>query len=193
MKHKQPQHNKVFKPKDFLKKFGWRKTSALIAVTVLAILIYFFIFKDLPNPANLANYKVVPLATHILDRNGKRLYEIYNDQKRTPVKLSTLPKYVYQASIAIEDKDFYRHGGISIFGGIIRAMKDIVVTRSLQGGSTITQQLVKSALLTPERTIQRKIREIVLATWTEKLFTKDQILEFYLNQVPYGGSAYGIE
>lgn len=193
MKHKQPHSHVVLKPKDFLRKFGLRKTALLAVVSLLTMFVYLFIFKDLPNPANLANYKVVPLATHILDRKGRRLYEIYHDQKRTPVKLSTLPKYVYQASIAIEDKDFYRHGGISIFGGIIRAMKDIVVTQSLQGGSTITQQLVKSALLTPERTVQRKIKEIVLATWTEKLFTKDQILEFYLNQVPYGGSSYGIE
>jgi len=189
----QATNNVSLNPQEFLRKFGWRKTAILLAVSVFTVLAYFFIFKDLPNPANLSNYKVVPLATHILDRKGRNLYEIYNEQKRTPVKLATLPKYVYQASIAIEDKDFYRHGGISIFGGIVRAVKDIVLTRSLQGGSTITQQLVKSALLTPERTVQRKIREVVLAIWTEKLFSKDQILELYLNQVPYGGSAYGIE
>ena len=183
----------LLSPKDFFEKFGWKKILLLCVGITLAVASYFFVFKDLPNPANLANYKVVPLATHILDRKGRRLYEIYHDQKRTPVKLTSLPKYVYQASIAIEDKDFYRHGGISVFGGIIRAVKDIVVTKSLQGGSTITQQLVKSALLTPERTVQRKIKEAVLAIWTEKLFSKDKILELYLNQVPYGGSAYGIE
>jgi len=190
---KPAKNNIALNPRDFLRKSGWRKTLVILVVSVFAILSYIFILKDLPNPANLANYKVVPLATHILDRKGRNLYEIYNEQKRTPVKLATLPKYVYQASIAIEDKDFYRHGGISIFGGIVRAIKDIVLTRSLQGGSTLTQQLVKSALLTPERTVQRKIKEVVLAIWTEKLFSKDQILELYLNQVPYGGSAYGIE
>ena len=186
-------NNVATNPHVFLKKFGWKKTAIFLAVSLFLVFTYIYIFKDLPNPANLANYKVVPLATHIVDRKGRSLYEIYHDQKRTPVKLATLPKYVYQASIAIEDKDFYRHGGISIFGGIARAVKDIVLTKSLQGGSTITQQLVKSALLTPERTIQRKIREAVLAIWTEKLFSKDQIIELYLNQVPYGGSAYGIE
>ncbi len=186
-------NNVTTKPREYVKKIGWKKTSILLVVLVFVFFTYFFIFKDLPNPTNLSNYKVVPLATHIVDRKGRSLYEIYHDQKRTPVKLATLPKYVYQASIAIEDKDFYNHGGISVFGGIVRAIKDIVLTKSLQGGSTLTQQLVKSALLTPERTIQRKIREVVLALWTEKLFSKDQILEFYLNQVPYGGSAYGIE
>ncbi len=176
-----------------VKQFSRRQWMIVGAVVLFLTVSYLFVFKDLPNPANLANYKVIPLATHIQDRNGKTLYEIYNEQKRTPIKLKQLPPYVYQASIAIEDKDFYRHGGISIFGGIARAIKDIILTRSLQGGSTITQQLVKSALLSPERTIQRKIKEIVLAVWTEKLFSKDQILELYLNQVPYGGSAYGVE
>lgn len=159
----------------------------------LIIYLSFFIFYKLPSPYNLKNYKVIPLSTHIYDRNGKLLYEIYRDQNRTAVKLKELPKYVIQATIAIEDKDFYKHKGISLIGGILRAIKDMVLTRKLQGGSTITQQLVKSSLLTPERTIRRKIREIILALWTEQIFSKDEILELYLNQVPYGGAAYGIE
>lgn len=153
----------------------------------------FSIFYNLPSPSSLKDYKVTPLSTHILDRNGKLLYEIYRDQKRTPVKLKNLPLYIAQATIAIEDKDFYKHGGVSIVGGILRAMKDMFFKRNLQGGSTITQQLVKSALLSPERTIRRKIREIILALWTENVFSKDEILELYLNQVPYGGAVYGIE
>lgn len=147
---------------------------------------------ELPSPSDIGKLNY-PLSTHIYDRNGKLLYEIYKDQNRTNTKLSTLPKYIYQATIAIEDKDFYAHGGISLWGGILRAARDTVLNKNLQGGSTITQQLVKSALLTPERTITRKLKEILLALWTEKLYSKDQILEMYLNQVPYGGSAYGIE
>ena len=158
-----------------------------------ALFAYFFIFYQLPTPSSLKDYKVIPLSTHILDRNGKLLYEIYRDEKRTPVRLKDLPPFVKQATISIEDKDFYRHGGISIIGGILRAVKEMLFAKGLQGGSTITQQLVKSALLTPERTIRRKVREIVLAVWTERIFTKDEILELYLNQVPYGGAAYGIE
>ena len=153
--------------------------------------IYLFV-KNLPSPNNIGKYNY-PLSTHIYDRNGKLLYEIYREQNRTPVKLKDLPDYVYKATIAIEDKDFYKHQGVSLVSGIFRAIKEIVVNKSFQGGSTLTQQLVKSALLTPERTIQRKIKEIILALWTEKLYSKDQILEMYLNQVPYGGSAYGIE
>lgn len=163
-------------------------------IGIFAVLfVYFFIFYKLPTPLSLKDYKFVPLASHILDRNGKLLFEFYREEKRTPVKLATLPKYVWQASVSVEDKDFFRHGGVSIVGGIVRALKDTLIKRRLQGGSTITQQLVKSALLSPERTIRRKVREIILALWSERIFTKEEILEMYLNQVPYGGSAYGIE
>lgn len=160
---------------------------------VIIFLSYVYIFKGLPNPNALKGFKAIPISTHIYDRNGKLLYEIFSDQNRSPVKLSSLPKYVSQASIAIEDKDFYSHSGVSFISGVLRAARDTYLTHSLQGGSTITQQLVKSALLSPERTIQRKIKEIILAMWTERLFSKDEILEMYLNQVPYGGSAYGVE
>lgn len=165
--------------------------SVLTLVIVFSVQSYYFV-KNLPSPDLIGkiNYS---LSTHILDRNGKLLYEIFHDQNRTPVSLKTLPAYVYQATIAVEDKDFYNHNGISLGSGIIRAIKDMATKGGLQGGSTITQQLVKSALLTPERTIERKIKEIILALWTEKLYSKNQILEMYLNQVPYGGSAYGIE
>ncbi|MCX6732545.1 MAG: PBP1A family penicillin-binding protein [Candidatus Roizmanbacteria bacterium] len=147
---------------------------------------------ELPSPTDIGKLNY-PLSTHMYDRNGKLLYEIYKDQNRTSTKLTDLPKYVYQATIAIEDKDFYNHSGVSLLGGILRAAKDTVLKKGLQGGSTITQQLVKSALLTPERTVERKLKEILLALWTEKLYSKNQILEMYLNQVPYGGSSYGIE
>lgn len=170
-----------------------KKIVAAVVGGITLLFIYFFIFYKLPSPQSLKNYKATPLSTHILDRNGKLLYQLYQEQKRSPIKIDVLPKYVFQASIAIEDKNFYQHNGISIFGGMFRAIKDSLLRQQLQGGSTITQQLVKSALLTPERTIQRKIREIVLALWTEKIFSKNEILELYLNQIPYGGAVYGIE
>jgi len=177
-----------------IKKLLRHKKIVFIGGCLLFLFYFLFsIFYQLPSPHQLKNYQIIPLATHILDRNGKLLYEIYRSQKRTPIKINSLPKYVIDATVAIEDKDFYHHRGISIFGGILRAVKDTLFKRQLQGGSTITQQLVKSALLSPERTIRRKVREIILALWTEQLFNKNQILEFYLNQVPYGGTAYGIE
>ncbi len=146
----------------------------------------------LPSPASIGKINFAK-STHIYDRNEKLLYEIYRDVNRTPIKITELPPYAVQATIAIEDKNFYSHKGISFFGGILRAVKDTILTNDLQGGSTITQQLVKSALLSPERTIERKLKEMVLAMWTEQMYTKDQIMEMYLNQVPYGGSSYGIE
>ncbi len=165
---------------------------------IILCVIGFFLFTsyrfvvELPSPTDIGKLNY-PLSTHMYDRNGKLLYEIYKDQNRTNVKLGELPKYVYEATIAIEDKNFYTHNGVSVLGGIVRAAKDTVMKKGLQGGSTITQQLVKSALLTPERTIERKLKEILLALWTEQLYSKNQILEMYLNQVPFGGSAYGIE
>ncbi|MBI4226270.1 penicillin-binding protein [Candidatus Roizmanbacteria bacterium] len=164
------------------------------ALTLIVLFLYqsFGFVKSLPSPQNIGRVNY-PLSTHIFDRNGKLLFEVYREQNRTPINIKELPSYVTQATIAVEDKDFYEHNGISFVGGILRALKDTAVEGKLQGGSTITQQLVKSALLTSERTIQRKIKEIILALWTERIFSKDQILQMYLNQVPYGGSSYGIE
>ncbi|MBI3620555.1 penicillin-binding protein, partial [Candidatus Roizmanbacteria bacterium] len=173
------------------KKYGL--LLAVAGLAFLALFVYFLVFYKLPSPYTLQDYKAISLSTHIYDRTGKLLYEFFKEQNRTAVKLKALPPYVYQASVAIEDKDFYRHNGISLVSGILRAIKDTVLRHNLQGGSTITQQLVKSALLTSERTVQRKIKEIVLALWVERIFAKDQILEMYLNQVPYGGSSYGVE
>jgi penicillin-binding protein 1C len=154
---------------------------------------YLLIFRDLPSPLKLGKYEETPLATKIYDRNGKLLFDIFADQNRTAVPLEEIPNHVRQATIAIEDKDFYRHTGINPIGGMLRAVTATVTRNGLQGGSTITQQLVKSALLTPERTVTRKVKEIILAFWVESLYSKDKILELYLNQVPYGGTAWGIE
>ena len=174
----------------------WIITSVSIIVLLgflgTGVFLYFFIFAGLPSPYTLKDFKAIPISSQIYDRNGKLLYEVYRDENRTPIKLTDLPEDMKEATIAIEDKDFYKHGGISIVSGMLRAARDTLRTSNLQGGSTITQQLVKSALLTPERTIQRKVKEIILAVWVEQIFSKDEILEMYLNQVPYGGSSYGI-
>lgn len=154
--------------------------------------LWWLILRDLPSPTKLGRYDV-PLSTKIYDRNDKLLFDIFVEENRTPITLSAVPKYLQQATIAIEDKDFYKHRGINPVGGILRALTATVMRRKLQGGSTITQQLIKSALLTPERTVSRKIKEFMLAPIVELLYPKDKILEMYLNQVPYGGTAWGIE
>lgn len=176
----------------FSREFRFAILGFLICLVVILFYSAYQFVVQLPSPKSIGKINFAQ-STHLYDRNGKLLYEIYRDENRTPIKVNELPASIKQAAIAIEDKDFFKHNGVSLSSGVLRALRETLVTKSLQGGSTITQQLVKSSLLTPERTFQRKIKEIVLALWTEKLFSKEQILEMYLNQVPYGGSSYGIE
>lgn len=168
----------------------WKKATLIILIisTLYNISTY---FKSLPSPHELST-RSPSLSTKIYDRNGKLLYKIYKDENRTLISLDKLPSYVIESTLAAEDKNFYNHIGISI-SGIIRATRNNITKKTVQGGSTITQQLVKNTLLTPEKTIERKIKEAILSLWTETIFTKEEILEMYLNEVPYGGTAYGIE
>lgn len=180
-----------FKFKNFSINLTRKKILATLAVIILVIAgVSVWVLWGVPLPDNLSQNQAV--STKLLDRNGKLIYEIYADQRRTPVKLEDVPQYLKEATISIEDKDFYKHGGFSVTG-IARAAYKTVFQRQLEGGSTLTQQLVKSALLTPERTVKRKIREFFLSVLVEARYTKDQILELYLNQIPYGSTAYGIE
>jgi len=168
---------------------------AKLLIVSLGLLVFtglsVYLFWGLPTPWGLTSTNY-PVSTKIFDRQGVLLYEIYTEQNRTPVKLADLPTFVKWATISAEDKEFYRHHGFS-YTGITRAAFNTVFKRKLQGGSTITQQLVKTALLTPDRTIKRKIREFVLTLAVETIYSKDKILEMYLNHAPYGGTAWGIE
>lgn len=178
--------------KTFVKPKQYRLIYILFAIITAAIITLIILFKDVPNPQKLTK-NPAPVSTQILDRNGKLLYEIYIDQNRQPVNLDELPDYLKQATIAIEDKNFYHHFGLDTTG-IIRASLKTLTGQRLEGGSTITQQLVKIALLSdPSRTLSRKIKEAGLAIATEIIYSKDQILELYLNHAPYGGTSYGIE
>lgn len=158
---------------------------------VLGVGFYFFILKDLPSPRELVTREQI-VTTKIYDRNGELLYKIYKDENRTLVPLSSIPSTLKFATIATEDKDFFRHNGFSI-SGMLRAFKANLERKKIQGGSTITQQLIKNTLLSPEKTVQRKIREIVLSIMVETTLTKDEILEMYFNEVSFGGSVYGVE
>lgn len=149
------------------------------------------IFKDLPSVMELSTKEPV-VSSKILDRNGHVLYRIYKDENRTIVPLSSISPDLIHATIAIEDKEFYNHHGFSI-RGIARAALANFKGGISQGGSTITQQLVKQRLLSPERTVSRKIKELILSVLVEGSYSKEEILSMYLNQVPYGGSTYGIE
>ncbi|MBP9702275.1 PBP1A family penicillin-binding protein [Candidatus Woesebacteria bacterium] len=181
-----------FKSKPLLPKLSPKQLGVTLVLVSLILGGLYLFLRDLPSPAKLARPLAFPVSSKILDRKGTLLYEIYADQNRTPIKISELPKYVTQATIAIEDKNFYTHNGFDT-GGILRALYKTLTGQRLEGGSTITQQLVKVTLLTPERTISRKIKEAILTIATEVLYTKDQILEMYVNHIPYGGTTYGIE
>lgn len=165
--------------------------SLILLFGLTAFFFWLIILRDLPSPKELTT-RNVEVSTKIYDRNGALLYKIYKDQNRTIVPLEQIPLHVRLATLAIEDAEFYSHPGFSV-RGILRAVIRNLKKGELTGGSTITQQLVKNALLTSEKTIIRKIKEIILAIGVELTFSKDQILEMYLNEVSYGGTAYGIQ
>lgn len=147
----------------------------------------------LPDPDELFSRRIVQ-STKIYDRTGQiLLFDIHGEERRTVIPGEEIPVQVKNATVAIEDASFWRHRGIDL-KGIGRALLVDLVTRDLrQGGSTITQQLVKNALVGRSRTIRRKVREAVAAVVLESRLPKEKILELYLNQIPYGSNAYGIE
>ncbi len=163
----------------------------LIFFLAFCFILWFFVVKDLPQPKDLVN-RNIEVSTKIYDRNGILLYKIYKNKNRSLVPLSKIPEHVRLATLAAEDAEFYEHPGFSI-RGILRAFIRNATRGELSGGSTITQQLVKNALLSPEKTLGRKIKEMVLAVEVEFTYSKDQIFEMYLNEVSYGGTAYGIQ
>ena len=172
-------------------KFSWKKLIFLLILLSFLIASYFFVLKDIPSTAMIsrANY---PQSTKIYDRNGKLLYTIYTSRNQTFIPLNKIPDNLKKATIAIEDKDFYKHGAVDL-RGITRAFYSTLFKKQVQGGSTITQQLVKNSLLTLDRTVTRKIKEVILAYVVESIHSKNSILEMYLNQVSYGGTAWGVE
>lgn len=179
---------------DFIFPKPLRIGAALLIIGGLVIGYSYFlveIARDLPSPERLTDLKE-PLTTKIYDRNGEFLYQIYEGRNRSLVKLQDLPPQLINATVAIEDKHFFEHKGVDIFA-ILRAIAANAKKEDLQGGSTITQQLIKNTLLTPERTYERKIKEVFLAYWAERIFSKQEILQMYFNEAPYGGASWGIE
>lgn len=157
--------------------------------TIIFLALFAWYSRDLPDP-NALSLREIPQSTKIYDRTGEKLlYEISGDEKRTLVTLDDIPDYAEQATLAAEDRKFYQHRGVDIMG-LARA---VLFAGTRGGGSTLTQQLVKNAILTNERTISRKMKEIILSLALERRYTKDEILQLYLNEIPYGSTNYGIE
>lgn len=149
--------------------------------------------RDLPDPNNISN-RILAESTKIYDRTGETLlWEIHGDEKRTIVELENISPHIINATLAAEDKHFYEHHGINIFSIIQAVILDPLRGRGIRGGSTLTQQLVKNAILTNERSVERKIKEWILSYRIEKTYSKDQILKMYFNEIPYGSVNYGVE
>lgn len=179
--------------------FTWKR--AFIFFVTASVLGFFgltvfaaWLTSDLPDPNRLQD-RIITESTKMYDRTGKHLiYEVFDEKKRTVIEVADLPRYVVDATLAIEDLHFYEHKGVRWVSLLRAVMANVLRLKSGRGGaSTLTQQLVKNAILTNEKTFGRKIREAVLALQIERQFTKDQILKLYFNEIPYGSTNYGIE
>ena len=179
----------------------WFSRAGLKRVGLMAGAGVFFIFlvflwyaKDLPTPGKI-NARVTAQTTKFYDASEQHLiYEVYGDQNRSIISFEEIPAVAKQAAIAIEDKDFYDHGSFSVWGYVRAAYENYRNSNTRQGGSTITQQYVKNALLDPtDHSYGRKIKELMLSVLIGQFYSKNDILALYLNEIPYGNQAYGIE
>lgn len=168
-----------------------------LACVILGIVGFFalaaWFSRDLPQPGQIVRRD--GFSTRIHDREGKLLYDVHGEERRNPVSYEQIPATLREATIATEDKDFYKHSGFD-FLTVVRIPYNLILRQRVVGGSTLTQQLVKTVLLTNDRTLIggpiRKFKELILAIQLERKFTKDEILTMYLNEVPYGGNAAGV-
>jgi len=173
---------------------------------VLKLLVFCFLFilfclfslfvyytKDLPRPERFVERQLSE-STKIYDKSGQvLLYEVYGEERREWAPLEKIPQYLQQAVIATEDANFYQHPGVDFRGMINAILANLKIMKPTYGGSTIPQQLIRSTFLTLDKTAERKIREIILSLEMNRRHPKEQILEWYLNQVPFGRNAYGVE
>ncbi|HPI67068.1 MAG TPA: PBP1A family penicillin-binding protein [bacterium] len=193
----------TFKSKKIGAPTGWKKLIRPFLKLALIIIIFgtvslagafIWFSKELPRSTDLLT-KAPLSSTKIYDRTGEILLNDVNSNfRRIKINLNDLPEYVKWSAIVAEDRQFYSHHGIN-FQGILRAIFTNIIKGDVtgQGGSSISQQFVKNALLSPEKTYTRKIKEAILTWQLERRFSKDEILEMYFNEIPYGGTAYGIE
>ena len=188
------------------KRFSWKNikkiffskdalvTYAVIAGAFFALVLALFgwVAKDLPSPDKV-NDRLIAQSTIIYASNGDPIWEIHGDKNRTLIDFADMPQYLKDATVAVEDKDFYHHGGFNVKRTVKALFINVLTKKKAQGGSTITQQLIKNAILSPEKTYTRKVKELILAIEIEQKYSKDEILKMYLNEIPYGSNAYGVE
>ena len=176
--------------------FRWRffLTIVLVAVFGSAGAVFGLVRwlrQDLPSPEQIASIQT-PVKTTVYDSRGRVLHEFYRENRST-VPLKAIPRHLVNATLSTEDRSFYRHWGVDLWGIGRAAVTDIMHMRRTQGGSTITQQLARNLFLTHERSFTRKLKEVALAIELERSYSKDQILEMYFNQIYFGEGAYGVE
>lgn len=181
-----------------LKKRSFKKLLLFLVFVVLLFCVLFagtlaWLSGGLPHPDKLLQRNVAQ-STKIYDRSGKIvLYEIFSEQRRTLVNLSDIPENLINATLVAEDKDFFEHSGFELKAIFRAVFIDILRGGKVQGGSTLTQQFIKNAFLSPQKTYQRKIKELILSYQIEKKYSKQEILQMYFNEIPYGSNAYGAE
>ena len=194
---KREYHRKILKKKigvlSFLKFLFLSFFAFLVLVFLAGLSIFIYYARDLPRPEKFLEKEFIQ-STKIYDRSGEvLLFEIYGEEKREYVSLEKIPVHLREAVIVAEDANFYHHFGIDpkAIGRAILA--DLKLKKPVQGASTIPQQLIRSSFLTREKTLGRKIKEVILTLELDRRYSKDQILEWYLNQVPFGPNIYGVE
>ena len=181
------------KPKKHSSKFRIALGFMAIVLVMLTGIGCGFLTASMNTKPNLADDIHPPASSQIYDVNGNEIANVHAAENRVPVKLNQVPKDLQNAFVAVEDARFYEHSGIDP-RGILRALWANITDRGVaEGGSTITQQLAKNAYLTQDRTLKRKVQEMFLALQLERQFTKQEILELYLNQIYFGQGAYGVQ
>src|SRR3989344_518769 len=183
--------NRIRKNKHFWKNFAL--LCAGMCVVVLGVFIFWLSSLQLPDFHSFED-RLVANSTKIYDRTGEvLLYDIHQDVRRTDIPFEKMGINIKNATVAIEDSEFYNHNGVRVSSTIRAVLSNLFNVGIGGGGSTITQQLVKNTLLTPKRSPIRKMKEWVLAFKIDNSMPKEKILEYYLNEAPYGGNVYGIE
>jgi penicillin-binding protein 1A len=178
------------------RRFPWKLFFTVVLVVVFGMAGAVFglvqwLRRDLPTPEQVATVQA-PVKTVVFDSRGRVLHEFYREN-RSPVPLKGIPRNLVNATLSTEDRSFYRHWGVDLWGVARAAATDLLHRRRAQGGSTITQQLARNLFLTHERTFARKLKEVALAIELERNYSKNQILEMYFNQIYFGEGAYGVE
>ena len=177
-------------------RFPWRLFLSVVVIAVFGAAgatfgVVQWLRRDLPSPEQVTTVQT-PVKTTVYDVRGRVLHEFYKEN-RSPVALRRIPRHLVNATLATEDRSFYDHWGVDLWGIARAAVNNAMHLRAVQGGSTITQQLARNLFLTHERTLTRKLKEVALAIELERDYSKDQILEMYFNQIYFGEGAYGVD